>query len=169
MKKLIAFVLAMLMLASFTACGTSAGSSEPAAVDIGLAEGKTVTEFLDAFQAHFEGLALDPIDDALLQDIYMVNPENVESYEGRMSMMNVQAFDVLVVKAKEGKVEEVKASLEERKQNRIAEFEFYPVNNNDVHTQNALVLTSGDYAILVICNDYEGVQPILDEYFTKLA
>ena len=86
-----------------------------------------------------------------------------------MSMMNVQAFDVLVVKAKEGKVEEVKASLEERKQNRIAEFEFYPVNNNDVHTQNALVLTSGDYAILVICNDYEGVQPILDEYFTKLA
>ena len=152
MKKLIAFVLAMLMLASFTACGTSAGSSEPAAVDTGLAEGKTVTEFLDAFQAHFEGLALDPIDDALLQDIYMVNPENVESYEGRMSMMNVQAFDVLVVK-----------------QNRIAEFEFYPVNNNDVHTQNALVLTSGDYAILVICNDYEGVQPILDEYFTKLA
>ena len=76
MKKLIAFVLAMLMLASFTACGTSAGSSEPAAVDTGLAEGKTVTEFLDAFQAHFEGLALDPIDDALLQDIYMVNPEN---------------------------------------------------------------------------------------------
>ncbi len=55
-------------------------------------------------------------------------------------------------------MEEVKASLEERKQNRISEFEFYPVNNNDVNTKNALVLTSGDYAILVICDNYEEAQ-----------
>ena len=32
----------------------------------------------------------------------MVDPENVDSYVGEMSMINVQAFDILVVKAKEG-------------------------------------------------------------------
>lgn len=114
----------------------------------------------------YSELTLTPIDDDMLKDLYMVDPENVEDYVGEMSMLNVQAFDILVVKAKEGKVEEVKASLEERKQNRISEFEFYPVNNNDVNTKNALVLTSGDYAILVICDNYEEAQKILDEYFT---
>ena len=96
----------------------------------------------------------------------MIDMENVETYMGETSMINVHAFDVLVVQAKEGKVEDVKATLEERKQARISEFEFYPVNNNDVNTKNALVLTSGDYAILVICNDYDSMQKILDEYFT---
>ena len=43
---------------------------------------------------------------------------------------------------------------------------FYPVNNNDENTKNALVLTSGDYAILVICDNYEEAQKILDEHFT---
>ena len=96
----------------------------------------------------------------------MVDPENVETYVGETSLINVQAFDIVVVQAKEGKVEEVKASLEQRKQNRISEFEFYPVNGNDETTKNGLVLTSGDYAILVICDNYDGVQEILDEYFT---
>lgn len=132
----------------------------------GMKDGKTMDDFMAAMNDLYSELTLTPIDDDMLKDLYMVDPENVEDYVGEMSMLNVQAFDILVVKAKEGKVEEVKASLEERKQNRISEFEFYPVNNNDVNTKNALVLTSGDYAILVICDNYEEAQKILDEYFT---
>ena len=59
-----------------------------------------------------------------------------------------------------------KLHWKKEKQNRISEFEFYAVNNNDENTKNALVLTSGDYAILVICDNYEEAQKILDEYFT---
>ncbi len=157
MKKIVALFLAVGMLLAMTACG---GGS-----DSGLKEGKTVEDFLSDM-VDLLGVNLSDIDDSQLQDLYMVDMENVESYAGKMSQVNIQAYDILVVKAKEGKVEDVKASLEERKQNRIAEFEFYPVNDNDIHTKDALVLTSGDYAILVVCDNYDGAQEILDEYFT---
>ena len=189
MKRVFAFVLAALMTAALAGCGNSASSSqagsslssheesaassvvessqeESATAGTGMKDGKTMDDFMTAMKDLYIDLSLTPIDDAMLKDLYMVDPENVDSYVGEMSMINVQAFDILVVKAKEGKVEDVKASLEERKQNRISEFEFYPVNNNDENTKNALVLTSGDYAILVICDNYEEAQKILDEHFT---
>ena len=189
MKRVFAFVLAALMTAALAGCGNSASSSqagsslpsheesaassvvessqeESATAGTGMKDGKTMDDFMTAMKDLYSDLSLTPIDDAMLKDLYMVDPENVDSYVGEMSMINVQAFDILVVKAKEGKVEDVKAALEERKQNRISEFEFYPVNNNDENTKNALVLTSGDYAILVICDNYEEAQKILDEYFT---
>ena len=189
MKRVFAFVLAALMTAALAGCGNSASSSqagsslssheesaassvvessqeESATAGTGMKDGKTMDDFMTAMKDLYSDLSLTPIDDAMLKDLYMVDPENVDSYVGEMSMINVQAFDILVVKAKEGKVEDVKASLEERKQNRISEFEFYPVNNNDENTKNALVLTSGDNAILVICDNYEEAQKILDEHFT---
>ncbi|MDD3193372.1 MAG: DUF4358 domain-containing protein [Oscillospiraceae bacterium] len=189
MKKISVFLLAAMMTASLAGCGASNSSSQTgssvgdsiqssvvessgteaesgALAGTGMKDGKTVEDFLAAVNELYSEMSFSDIDDAMLKDLYMVDPENVASYAGKLSMINVQAFDVLVVKAKEGKVEEVASSLEQRKQNRISEFEFYPVNNNDVNTKNALVLTSGDYAILVICDNYEGVQEILDEYFT---
>lgn len=122
--------------------------------------------FMDAVKEIYSEIYTEKIGDDMLKDLYMVAPEDVEAYVGEMSMVNILAFDILVVQAKEGKVENVKAALEQRKQNRISEFEFYPVNGNDENTKNALVLTSGDYAILVVCDDYDSVQTILDEYFT---
>ncbi len=188
MKKVFAFVLAALMTTALAGCGNSNSSSQASSslaseesvmssavessqaqsgtAGTGMKDGKTMDDFMAAMNELYSELTLTPIDDDMLKDLYMVDPENVEDYVGEMSMLNVQAFDILVVKAKEGKVEEVKASLEERKQNQISEFEFYPVNNNDVNTKNALVLTSGDYAILVICDNYEEAQKILDEHFT---
>ena len=158
MKRVFAFVLAALMTAALAGCGNSASSSqagsslssheesaassvvessqeESATAGTGMKDGKTMDDFMTAMKDLYSDLSLTPIDDAMLKDLYMVDPENVDSYVGEMSMINVQAFDILVVKAKEGKVEDVKASLEERKQNRISEFEFYPVNNNDENTK----------------------------------
>ena len=184
MKKIFAFIFAALMVASLSGCGSNNSSSvasqeesavsssaESSAVEsetvvAGMKEGKTVEGFFAAVDELYGEMSRTPIDDDMLKDLYMIDMENVETYMGETSMINVHAFDVLVVQAKEGKVEDVKATLEERKQARISEFEFYPVNNNDVNTKNALVLTSGDYAILVICHDYDSMQKILDEYFT---
>ena len=176
MKRVFAFVLAALMTAALAGCGNSASSSQ-AGSSLSSHEESAASSVVESSQEEsatagtgmkdlYSDLSLTPIDDATLKDLYMVDPENVDSYVGEMSMINVQAFDILVVKAKKGKVEDVKAALEERKQNRISEFEFYAVNNNDENTKNALVLTSGDYAILVICDNYEEAQKILDEYFT---
>ena len=188
MKKVFAFVLAALMTTALAGCGNSNSSSQASSslaseesvmssavessqaqsgtAGTGMKDGKTMDDFMAAMNELYSELTLTPIDDDMLKDLYMVDPDPPPPPLGEMSMLNVQAFDILVVKAKEGKVEEVKASLEERKQNRISEFEFYPVNNNDVNTKNALVLTSGDYAILVICDNYEEAQKILDEHFT---
>lgn len=184
MKKVFAFVLAALMTASLAGCGSNGsssstpGSSSPESSTVvsgngsstvgtatGMKDGKTMDDFIAAMDQAFSEVNASAIDDAMLTDLYTVKAEDVESYKGNMSMINILAYDVLVVKAKEGKVEEVKAALEKRKENRIAEFEFYPVNGNDENTKNAVVLTSGDYAILVICDDYEKAQTVIDAHF----
>lgn len=183
MKKVFAFVLAALMTASLAACGSnnsssSVGSSDPTSSAVssenhsstvgtgtGMKDGKTMEDFIAAMDEAFSEVNASAIDDAMLTDLYTVKAEDVEAYKGNMSMINVLAYDVLVVKAKEGKVENVKAALEKRKENRISEFEFYPVNGNDENTKNALVLTSGDYGILVICDDYEKAQAVIDAHF----
>lgn len=191
MKKIFVFVLAAMMVAAMAGCGNTNSSSQPGssqsqaeqsqsaaapessqessqaqAAGTGMKDGKTMEGFMDAVNELYNEMSPEKVDDAMLKDLYMIDPENVEAYVGETSLVNIQAFDILVVQAKEGKVEDVKAALEQRKQNRISEFEFYPVNGNDEHTKNALVLTSGDYAILVVCDNYDGVQKILDEYFT---
>ncbi|MCI9406547.1 MAG: DUF4358 domain-containing protein [Oscillospiraceae bacterium] len=191
MRKILVFAFAAVIVAAMAGCGNTHSSSEPgssqsqtvqsqsaaepesskeesqaAATGTGMKDGKTMEGFVDAVNEIYYEMSPEKIDDAMLKDLYMVNPEDVEAYVGETSLVNIQAFDILVIQAKEGKVEDVKAALEQRKQNRISEFEFYPVNGNDEHTKNALVLTSGDYAILVICDNYDSVQKVLDEYFT---
>ncbi len=191
MKRIFAFALAALLVATMAGCGNTNSSSQGAssqsmvessqseadltssqvesqatATGTGMKDGKTMDGFMDAVKEIYSEIYTEEIGDDMLKDLYMVAPEDVEAYVGEMSMVNILAFDILVVQAKEGKVENVKAALEQRKQNRISEFEFYPVNGNDENTKNALVLTSGDYAILVVCDDYDSVQTILDEYFT---
>lgn len=189
MKKVMVFVLAAMLVAAAAGCGNTNSSSQAESsqsqvesiqstadpessqdasqeTGTGMKEGKTMEGFIDAVNEIYGEMRPEEIDDDMLKDIYMINLEDVEAYIGETSLVNVQAFDILVIQAKEGKVEDVKTALEQRKQNRISEFEFYPVNGNDEHTKNALVLTSGDYAILVICDDYDRIQKVLDEYFT---
>ena len=107
MKRVFAFVLAALMTAALAGCGNSASSSqagsslssheesaassvvessqeESATAGTGMKDGKTMDDFMTAMKDLYSDLSLTPIDDAMLKDLYMVDPENVDSYVGEI-------------------------------------------------------------------------------------
>ena len=57
---------------------------------------------------------------------------------------------LIVVKAKEGKVEDVKAALEAAKKAQAAQFENYPVMANDVRIEDSKVVENGRYVALLM-------------------
>lgn len=189
MKKVTAVLLALLLTVSFTACskkenssssgssGSSTGSSETGSSreeesdkpsepsGESAASGVTPEDFVKEVVGAIPDLSLEQIDEQMLTEMYHVNMDDVEEFYGQMSMVNVLAFDFVVVKAKEGRADAVKEALETRKQDRIKEFEQYPVNDNDIHTQNAQVIAKGDYVILLVTDDYDTPVEMLKNYF----
>lgn len=187
MKKITAILLALLLTAALTACsgkesssssapsGESAGSSETSSSqsseasgpsdESSAAQGTTAEDFVREVVDAIPDLSLSPIDEQMLTEMYHVNMDDVEEFYGETSMINVHAFDFVVVKAKEGRADAVKEALETRKQDLINEFARYPVNNNDVSTKNAQVLVKGNYVILLVTKDYDTPTGILENYF----
>ena len=106
MKKVFAFVLAALMTTALAGCGNSNSSSQASSslaseesvmssavessqaqsgtAGTGMKDGKTMDDFMAAMNELYSELTLTPIDDDMLKDLYMVDPENVEDYVGEM-------------------------------------------------------------------------------------
>ncbi|MDD2954684.1 MAG: DUF4358 domain-containing protein [Oscillospiraceae bacterium] len=187
MKKFALIALTLALAAVMTACSgnssssssapesstpssqSSESSSEPSSEESSSApeagQGVTPEDFVNEVAGTIPDLALEPISEQVLTEMYHVNMDDVEEYYGVMSLINVQAYDFVAVKAKEGRVDAVKEALETRRQDRIDEFARYPVNNNDVNTQNAQVITKGNYVVLLISDDYDTPTGILENYF----
>ena len=132
MKKILALLLAALMAsATLASCGnTGNGSSGSSSVssEAGTDKESTATaeEVFDAINKAFADKygANDPgitgainnmpaaVDDQLLEEQMGISPDLYESYKGEIAGMMTNCDMLIVVKAKEGKVEDVKAALE---------------------------------------------------------
>lgn len=143
MKRIIALCLAAVMLLSAAACG----SKEPPAPV--LKEGVTLQSLVDSIAQEY-GLTMPaPLDDSILQDLLGIDPENVEEYAGYITMVMISSDNLIAVKAKEGKAEEVQKKLEERKEFQVASFEQYLPDQYD-KAKEGKVFTVGDYVFLVM-------------------
>ncbi len=67
-----------------------------------------------------------------------------------MAGMMTNCDELLVVQAKDGKIGEVKAALEQRLSEQKDSFAHYPVMFNDVRLDDAKVVVKGNYAALLI-------------------
>ena len=140
MKKVISFVLAAVMALSMVACG---GGEEAASYDVA-AVAKTIE---DANPIRMSTpIAQDYIDFiGLSEDMY-------EAYAGSYCPITPGVDVIMVVEAKEGKVEDVKAKLEQRKAELVAANENYVGSLLDKATAGRVVV-KGNYAVLVIAGD----------------
>lgn len=89
------------------------------------------------------------LDDQVLKDQFGINPEDVEEYYGEYSMVNTNSDVLVAIKAKPGKVDEVKTALEKRKADLETQFEQYPVNGSYDRAKAAKVYVRGDYVFLI--------------------
>ena len=90
------------------------------------------------------------VDDTTLQEKFHITSDMAESYKGSIAGMMTNCDELLVVKAKDGQIDAVKAALEQALADQKAAFEWYGVMGNPERLAAAKVVISGNYAALLI-------------------
>ena len=151
MKKWIALVLAVLVTAAVTlACGQQKNGGNAA----------TAEEVFDAINAAFAekypdvGMVIPnmpmDVDDTILEEKFGITSDMAESYKGQVAGMMTNCDMLIVVKAKDGKLEDVTKALEKAKEDQTAQFEFYAVMGNDKRLEASKIVTNGNFAALLM-------------------
>ena len=130
LKKTICCLMAAMLLLTSAACGSKA----PAAPT--LKEGVTLQSIVDTLAEKYGFTMPAELDDSILKDILGIDPEDVEDY-----------YNLIAIKAKEGKVETVQKKLEERQDAQAKEFEQYLQDQYQKVTAGKVIVI-GDYVFL---------------------
>ncbi len=108
--------------------------------------------------------ALAEVNDEMASSIYYLNSDICESYKIIMPMMMVHATEVIMVKAKDGKFDEVKAAVEKRYTDLDNVWKQYLPDQYEL-VKNAKRVTKGNYYFLIIHENPEAIIKIIDEAF----
>lgn len=102
------------------------------------------------------------LDEEMAKDLAKLNLEDVEDY-GIIKAMIINSADMaVVVKAKEGKIESVKASLQEMLDTE-RENAYLPDQKEKI--ENAIFKEKGNYVILLVNKDVKAAEAAVDECF----
>lgn len=112
------------------------------------------------------------IDQASLQEVFGLNPSDIEEYYGEYSSVNTSADHIIGVKVKEGRVDAVRSALEKRKETVVENFKEYLPDQYD-KAQAGKIIEKGNYLFLVIAGDstkgydseMQRAEQIIDGYF----
>lgn len=111
-------------------------------------------------KAPFNEMMTSNIDNDVLTNFLHVNIDNVEEAIGKFPMMNVQASMYMIIKAKEGTVETVKAEVEQFGQDYEEQWSRYLPAQYEL-VQNRKSGTYGDYVYLIICENAEELEAMI--------
>lgn len=148
MKKILSAILAGVMVLGLVGCG-SKGDDSSSAKDVPTAD--LVNTVLE--NSEIQMRKLGPVEGELAETVFHLNLDEVEEYTIQKGMMNTGLETLAVVKAKDGKVDAVKASLENYLKE-LKDLAMYPGEPEAV--EGAALETVGNYVILTVVPDYEG-------------
>ena len=166
MKKLFALALAAVMAVSMVACG---GGEDTPAYD--------VNEVLATIEEAAPVRMSTPVDEEYMNFIG-IDAEMYNTFAGSYCPITPGVDVIIVVEAKDGKVEDVKAALEARRNEIFAANENYVGALRD-KAEAGRVVVKGNYAVLVIGGDeivvedqgvekaYEPIDADIDAAFNK--
>lgn len=112
------------------------------------------------------------LDQTSLQEVFGLNPSDIEEYYGEYSSVNTSADHIIGVKVKEGRVDAVRSALEKRKETVVENFKEYLPDQYD-KAQAGKIIEKGNYLFLVIAGDstkgydreMQRAEQIIDGYF----
>ena len=146
MKKIISVIMAgILSMSLLTACG--GGKEATASYDVN----EVLTTITDAVPLAMPG----EVTEEYLTIMMGLDMADVANYAGMMAMVNVSADCVVVIEAAEGKIDTVKAALENTKQSIVNSFELYLPDQFEKAKAGRIVV-KGNYAVLAIVGEDEG-------------
>lgn len=151
MKKILVSTLIAIMIgATLTGCGNkntgNLSSTEQSEQQKASVSAKDVVEKLN--EKEYVRAAAE-IDDTMASEIYHLNLDDIEDYGILETQISPGPGFIMVVKAKEGKVDAVKASVEQVLQDKIGKA-FYPEEQEI--TESAEVKVDGSLVSLFILN-----------------
>lgn len=164
MKKTALFLCLIMVLAVFAGCSSNDG---------GVTTDLSTKEMSDKIQESFPLTMPGEIDDTMLNDLFYVSSDLVEEHTSVMSLANISADNLVIVKAKSGKAAEVAEGLNKRLEDVKASFEQY-LPDQYAKAQEGKVITKGDYVFLVILGgqdsenysqDMVAIEGIIDGFF----
>ncbi|VYT66264.1 DUF4358 domain-containing protein [Clostridium tertium] len=156
MKKLLKCLSLALVCASFVACGNKASDSAE------LKDGLTAKDVVQKVEEKAPMQMPMELDEQLVKDIAKINLDNVDDYAITKAAIINSADVAAIVKAKDGKVEEVKANLQEMLDNEKNNA-YLPDQKEKV--ENAILKEKGNYVILLINADVKAAEAAVDECF----
>lgn len=151
MKKiLISTLIAVMVGATLTGCGNK-NTGNSSTIEEGSAQTSSVSAKEVVEKLKEEGYVRMPaeVDDTMAKEIYHLNLDDIEDYGILETQVSPGPGLIIVVKAKEGKVDAVKASIEEVLQDKIGNA-FYPEEKEIA--ENAEVKVDGNLVSLFILN-----------------
>lgn len=145
-KLLVSALIAVMVGATLTGCGNKNVGNGSSVEQTSSVSAKEVVDKLNE-----EGYVRMPaeIDDTMAKDIFYLNLDDVEDYGILLTQVSPGPGLIAVVNAKEGKVDNVKASLEQYLQDQIGNA-FYPEEKDAA--ENAKVEVNGNLVSLFLLN-----------------
>lgn len=151
MKKiLVSTLIAVMIGATLTGCGNkNSGNSSSVEQSTQQTNSVSAKEIVEKLNEKEYVRAAAEIDDTMASEIYHLNLDDIEDYGILDTQISPGPGFIMVVKAKEGKVDEVKASAEQVLQDKIGSA-FYP-EEQEV-SESAEVKVDGNLVSLFIVN-----------------
>ena len=145
-KLLVSTLIAVMVGATLTGCGNKGVGNGSSVEQSSSVSAKDVVAKLG--EEEYVRMPAE-IDDTMAKDIFHLNLDDVEDYGMLVTQISPGPGVIAVVKAKEGKVEDVKASLEQYLQDQIGNA-FYPEEQEAA--ENAKVEVNGNLVSLFLLN-----------------
>ncbi|MEG0274453.1 MAG: DUF4358 domain-containing protein [Longicatena sp.] len=151
MKKiLLCFVVGMLCLSGCSSKGND--------VDVKKAVSTVLESKADELPATME------VDDQVLKDLFQIDVADVEQYAIAIPMMNVQATEIIMIEAKDGKKDVIKKALDQRMKTNEDTWSTYLPDQYEL-VKNRQEYESGNYFIIVIAEKAEDIMKELKKDF----
>lgn len=162
MKKLLSILLATLMFGTFlTGCGSN-GNDAPK--EVTLKEETTIQSIVQKISDANKITMPAEADDTIAKDLFHLNLDDVEEYNIQYAMVMNSSDNIALVKAKDGKVDSVKASLETRLTDVRKSFEQYLPDQKE-KANNGKVIVKGNYVMLLIVEKLDEAEKTFNESF----
>ena len=149
-RMFIRLVALLLLLQIFSSCQNQKNKVQ-------LREGESLTSLINGIQSCFSDYEIPfhtTVDDETLQELFYIDPEDVEVYAGFYSRAITSSDNLLAVKAKEGKVENVVSGMQQRQEDIKRNFEEYLPDQYEKACTGQIV-TNGDFAVFILLGDFQ--------------
>lgn len=154
LKKILIASMACLLLLS----GCSKKAPEVKNVDL-----KALLSELQANEAFELPMSMNS-DDMMVQETYGINPADLKQYAMAIPMINIQAAEIIMVEVADGKMDVVKAALDERMKTVEQTWANYLPDQFDI-VKNRKTYTIGNYTFIVIAGQAEAIIKVIEDAF----